>query len=169
MGILDLGSVKGTNGQGVPTGGTAGQVLAKTSATDYATGWADALLVAAQTLTDAQKATQRSKFGVKETIWSGTLSEGGTITDAAVVAKLNKYSVYLINYGAAIVGFCVRDGQAIYGGGVFFDTALPLRLLGFKATLTSSVFTLLSAKITTGNDLLTAVANGALSIIIGLA
>lgn len=29
----------GANGQGVPVGGTTGQVLAKTSAADYATGW----------------------------------------------------------------------------------------------------------------------------------
>jgi hypothetical protein len=29
----------GSNGQGVPTGGAAGQVLAKTSASDYATAW----------------------------------------------------------------------------------------------------------------------------------
>lgn len=32
----------GTNGQGVPTGGASGQILAKTSATDYATAWIDA-------------------------------------------------------------------------------------------------------------------------------
>jgi hypothetical protein len=31
----------GTTGIGVPAGGTAGQVLTKTSATDYATTWAD--------------------------------------------------------------------------------------------------------------------------------
>ncbi|NCC04659.1 MAG: hypothetical protein EOM37_11605, partial [Proteobacteria bacterium] len=31
----------GTNGVGVPTGGTTDQALVKTSATDYATGWAD--------------------------------------------------------------------------------------------------------------------------------
>jgi hypothetical protein len=160
---------QGITGRGVPAGGTVGQALIKSGLPDYVTGWADALLVASQTLTNAQKATQRSKFGIKEVIWSGILSEGGTITDAAVVAKLNNYSAYLMNYGAAIVGLCVRDGQTIYGGGVFFDNVLPLRLLGFKATLTSSVFTMVSAKITTGNDLATAVANGALSVIIGLA
>ena len=29
----------GTNGQGVPTGGTTGQVLAKVNGTDYNTHW----------------------------------------------------------------------------------------------------------------------------------
>ncbi len=31
----------GTNGQGVPTGGTAGQILTKDSGTDYDTSWQD--------------------------------------------------------------------------------------------------------------------------------
>lgn len=34
-------SVPGANGQGVPIGGTTGQVLTKLSATDYATEWAN--------------------------------------------------------------------------------------------------------------------------------
>lgn len=34
--------VNGANGQGVPAGGTEGQVLAKSSATDYTTEWIDA-------------------------------------------------------------------------------------------------------------------------------
>lgn len=36
---LDLGRVVGQDGQGVPTGGTAGQVLKKRSATDYDAEW----------------------------------------------------------------------------------------------------------------------------------
>lgn len=34
--------VDGANGFGVPTGGTTGQILAKTSNSDYVTGWIDA-------------------------------------------------------------------------------------------------------------------------------
>jgi len=43
--LMEYSSLKGTpgsngtNGQGVPIGGTVGQVLAKTSSTDYATTW----------------------------------------------------------------------------------------------------------------------------------
>jgi hypothetical protein len=33
------GGASGTPGVGVPAGGTTGQALTKTSATDYATGW----------------------------------------------------------------------------------------------------------------------------------
>ena len=32
---------QGIPGQGIASGGTAGQVLVKTSSTDYATGWSD--------------------------------------------------------------------------------------------------------------------------------
>lgn len=39
MAELDLGRVVGRDGQGVPTGGTAGQVLKKRSATDYDAEW----------------------------------------------------------------------------------------------------------------------------------
>lgn len=37
--VASLKGTKGDTGTGVPAGGTAGQVLAKTSGTDYATGW----------------------------------------------------------------------------------------------------------------------------------
>lgn len=39
---IPLPGVRGEAGPGVPAGGTTGQVLAKTSSTDYATGWVDA-------------------------------------------------------------------------------------------------------------------------------
>lgn len=39
--ILDSSSAPGVAGPGVPVGGTDGQVLTKTSATDYATAWED--------------------------------------------------------------------------------------------------------------------------------
>jgi hypothetical protein len=36
---LSYGGIQGTNGQGVPTGGTVGQVLYKNSSTNYDTSW----------------------------------------------------------------------------------------------------------------------------------
>jgi hypothetical protein len=36
---LSYGGIAGTNGQGVPTGGTVGQVLRKNSSTNYDTSW----------------------------------------------------------------------------------------------------------------------------------
>lgn len=39
-GTLDLGKVVGENGQGVPTGGSAGAILRKRSGADYDTEWA---------------------------------------------------------------------------------------------------------------------------------
>ena len=38
-GQVDLGKVVGTDGQGVPTGGSTGQALVKQSASDYDTEW----------------------------------------------------------------------------------------------------------------------------------
>lgn len=40
-GWIDQGTIQGPVGQGVPTGGTAGQVLKKKTATDYDAEWAD--------------------------------------------------------------------------------------------------------------------------------
>ena len=36
---LSYGGLQGTNGQGVPSGGTGGQVLVKNSSTNYDTSW----------------------------------------------------------------------------------------------------------------------------------
>lgn len=36
---LSYGGISGANGQGVPTGGTVGQVLRKNSSTNYDTSW----------------------------------------------------------------------------------------------------------------------------------
>jgi hypothetical protein len=37
-----LSGTNGTNGEGVPVGGTAGQILVKDSSTDYDTSWSSA-------------------------------------------------------------------------------------------------------------------------------
>ena len=42
-GLQGAAGTNGTNGVGVPTAGTTGQVLVKTSATNYATGWTSTL------------------------------------------------------------------------------------------------------------------------------
>jgi hypothetical protein len=50
-----LGNIKGpagpagAAGPGVPAGGTTGQILTKTSGTDYATRWADPAIVVSTT------------------------------------------------------------------------------------------------------------------------
>ena len=49
-----LDSLKGTNGEGVPAGGTNGQVLAKKSATDYDAEWKDAQTVGGATPNDGK-------------------------------------------------------------------------------------------------------------------
>ena len=40
-GWLNIGPIRGPKGEGVPTGGTTGQILAKTSGADYDTDWID--------------------------------------------------------------------------------------------------------------------------------
>jgi hypothetical protein len=52
-GIDGIPGAKGDAGEGVPTGGTAGQVLAKTDDADYNTAWSDIVTIAKQSIIDA--------------------------------------------------------------------------------------------------------------------
>lgn len=92
---------EGPAGEGVPTGGTVGQVLAKRSTDDYDTGWidADSSLVNAVTANMAVGA-----------IASGTtLPQGTTFTQ--FVEKL------LVTEIAPTIGFSIsKSGNVVYGG-----------------------------------------------------
>jgi hypothetical protein len=83
--FVDLGAFQGpagsngTNGQGVPTGGVTGQVLAKSSSTDYATTWSTPFSGAYVDLTG--KPTIPTTVTINGT--SVTLGSSGTVTAAA--------------------------------------------------------------------------------------
>ncbi len=66
-----LPGAKGDDGEGVPAGGSAGQVLAKVDSTDYNTEWVDD----ANTVTWIDVAGDVEYTGVETTIASGKVSE----------------------------------------------------------------------------------------------
>ena len=66
-----LPGAKGSDGEGVPAGGSAGQVLAKVDGDDYNTEWVDD----ANTVTWIDLAGDVEYTGVETTILSGTVSE----------------------------------------------------------------------------------------------
>lgn len=105
MGILDLGSVKGTNGQGVPTGGTTGQALVKSSGTDYATEWAalfDANNPSTQAFGDsaavgtATVAARRDHKHAMPTLDSGTITFNGSYFDSQGYYSLSRLGKIII-------------------------------------------------------------------------
>lgn len=67
QGIQGPAGTNGTNGAGVAAGGTTGQALVKTSATDYATGWSDVV-----TPTGTQTLTNKTLTGYTETVYNLT-------------------------------------------------------------------------------------------------
>ena len=88
----------GAPGQGVPTGGTTGQVLTKTSGSDYATAWTDP-----------------SQFPVLYLVASsGTMStmSGGTFTPAAMTSGTNTTSAPAAATTTATGSAYAWDGKA---------------------------------------------------------
>ncbi|MDD2815569.1 MAG: hypothetical protein PHP00_07490, partial [Thiotrichaceae bacterium] len=71
--LVGAAGTNGTNGQGVPTGGTAGQVLSKVNATDYNTQWV----------------TPSSGSGTVTSVASGTGLTGGPITTSGTLSLAN--------------------------------------------------------------------------------
>lgn len=89
----------GPAGPGVPTGGSTGQVLAKTSGTDYATGWTDppdpsgyVSYAEAQTLTDAEKAQARENIGADWVLLWQNASPTSPFGTQTISVDLSDYS-----------------------------------------------------------------------------
>lgn len=75
MPTVDLGLVVGSNGQGVPTGGSAGQILAKNSSSNYDTGWVpmSAAAAAAFGIVENGNAASQTIAAGQYVIWKGVL------------------------------------------------------------------------------------------------
>ena len=75
MPTVDLGLVVGSNGQGVPTGGSAGQILAKNSSSNYDTGWVpmSAAAAAAFGIVENGNAASHTIAAGQYVIWKGVL------------------------------------------------------------------------------------------------
>lgn len=92
----------GTNGVGVPTGGTTDQALVKTSATDYATGWADISTERTATLATGSWAGASAPYSQAVTIAGVTVAGKPPIIDVVLsdtyATALNELTAYGLVY-----------------------------------------------------------------------
>ena len=100
-------------GIGVPSGGTTGQVLQKSSNTDYATEWATPLTIRKTTIT----ATVASSGNIPAS------DTGLSISDGVIISAIETGQ---LTAGYAVVPF--RYGNN-YGFRVFFDTSVSGKTL----------------------------------------
>lgn len=96
--VLDLSTYQGdpgADGQGVPTGGTTGQYLKKTSNADFATGWVDLapLLLAGGTMAGDIAMDTHKVTG---------LADPSAAQDAVTLAELKRFSKLLSFAGMAL-------------------------------------------------------------------
>lgn len=138
MPTVDLGLVVGSNGQGVPTGGSAGQILAKNSSSNYDTGWVpmSAAAAAAFGIVENGNAASHTIAAGQYVIWKGVLYTA----DAAIASGTTL---------AASGGN--KNLTAVSGGGLnALQTSVDtlnsnLTIRDIKSTLSSSVATIDSA------------------------
>lgn len=92
----------GTNGVGVPTGGTTDQALVKTSATDYATGWADISTERTATLASGSWSGASAPYSQAVTITGVTTAGKPPIIDVVLsdtyATALNELTAYGLVY-----------------------------------------------------------------------
>lgn len=79
----------GNDGEGVPTGGTAGQVLTKQSGTDFDTDWEDPGAASTPALTDLTDVTGGAPQSGEAPVWDGDSFE---LTNVATQAELDALS-----------------------------------------------------------------------------
>lgn len=112
----------GPAGPGVPTGGSAGQVLAKASATDYDTAWTSDLNVdSIDVANDANVGGDGAIGGTLDVGGRLSLGDGSTTTEAAIYGKLanrNASAIRIIDYDVNGSAVLMGDGGlTIVGGG----------------------------------------------------
>lgn len=85
---------RGADGEGVPTGGTAGQVLSKKSGTDYDTEWTDPPSVPVQSVNGKTGAVQLSAddVGARPSTWTPSASDVGADTAGTAETKVSTHN-----------------------------------------------------------------------------
>lgn len=153
MPTVDLGLVVGSNGQGVPTGGSAGQILAKKSSSNYDTGWVPMSAAAAAAfgiVENGNTASQTIAAG-QYVIWKGVLytadaaiasgttlaASGGnknlTATPNGGLNDLNSKFAHVPAYATFAIP---QDSQTTYTFAA--DCAFTLQTVKVNSTSTSS-------------------------------
>jgi hypothetical protein len=106
----------GPPGVGIPTGGTTNQVLAKTSLTDYATGWADAAPIRRTVKADTSTAYAPLLTDENQTV---TLSNASAITvtlpQDSTTAFPTGAEIEFVQIGAGQVTFAAGSGATVNG------------------------------------------------------
>ena len=111
----------GADGQGVPTGGTAGQVLSKIDGTDYSTQWVDdqtGLLLSA-----VQDVAVGASLGLEQSLLANAGQAGLTVL---AVAYTTSGKVQGVSLGAGNVVEVYADGTAYNAGNVLYREFMQL-------------------------------------------
>ena len=108
QGIQGIQGTAGPNGVGVPTGGTTDQALVKTSATDYATGWADISAERTATLATGSWSGASAPYSQAVTITGVTTAGKPPIIDVVLsdtyATALNELTAYGLVYRFKVTG-----------------------------------------------------------------
>ena len=149
MANLDLGKVTGENGQGVASGGTAGQLLKKASSSDYDTAWVSPDTAAAAA--SGNPITSGAVYDALGTTQSAIAIMSDNNTHAAITS--GQY-VYVRNHGTLAEGLyqatanIAQNGTlsasnltAVSGGGL---NALNSKITEIKTATIQSITTLSS-------------------------
>jgi hypothetical protein len=125
---------QGQSGVGVPAGGTTGQVLAKTSATDYATAWTNPTAPTSANYIDFDTATAYAD-AVARLRWDSAYSTLSLGLDADVELKLGQglYKRARNNSGGPIA-----KGEVVYVSGSHGGTQLAISKASNASEVTSA-------------------------------
>ena len=133
----DPSTVAGPPGQGVPTGGTANQVLAKTDATDYNTRWVDPPTPASEANVKAfADADQNVKIATGD-IGDGVVTTPKIPDEAVTESKLSSGVQTKLNATVeptAVKPFAASGGRNIQGGDLDDETVTEGKLSGAVQT-----------------------------------
>ena len=130
QGIQGNPGTNGTNGVGVPTGGTTDQALVKTSATDYATGWADISVERTATLATGSWSGASAPYSQAVTITGVTTTGKPPIID---VVLSDTYATALLELAAynLVYRFKVTGDNTVTA----YATAVPATAINIHAKL----------------------------------
>ena len=110
---IDLGKVVGEPGLGLPSGGSAGDVLVKQSSTDYETAWSDEVL----------HPVVSKSFTIPANGWTVTSPYYYTWLDASVTASSEVSAEYATSASAGATPYL--SYEKVTGGVKFTANALP--------------------------------------------
>lgn len=130
QGIQGTAGTNGTNGVGVPTGGTTDQALVKTSATDYATGWADISTERTATLATGSWSGASAPYSQAVTITGVTTAGKPPIIDVVLSDTYATAQLELAAYGL-VYRFKVTGDNTVTA----YATAVPATAINVHAKL----------------------------------